>query len=60
MIRERRMEKHLSQGELAKLLNIKQTQLSRYERGISAPSLDILFNLEEILNCSLKDLYYLI
>lgn len=53
------MEKHLSQGELAKILNINQTQLSRYERGISAPSLDILYKIEDALNCRLKDLYFL-
>lgn len=56
-IRERRMEAHMTQGQFAKALNIKQTQLSRYERGAAYPSLEVLFKMEEALNCKLKDLY---
>jgi transcriptional regulator with XRE-family HTH domain len=57
MIRERRMEKHMTQTELANRLGIKQQQLSRYEKGVSKPSLEVLFSLENILECRLNDLY---
>jgi transcriptional regulator with XRE-family HTH domain len=51
------MEKHMNQSDLADKLQIKQQQLSRYEKGLSFPSLAILYELEEILDCTLKELY---
>jgi transcriptional regulator with XRE-family HTH domain len=57
MIRERRMEKHMTQTELANIVGIDQTQLSRYEKGKNYPGVEILLKLEEVLGCTLKDLY---
>jgi transcriptional regulator with XRE-family HTH domain len=57
MIRDRRMEEHMKQCEFADKLGISQTQLSRYERGAAYPSLEILYQMEQLLDCSLKDLY---
>lgn len=56
-IRERRMEKHLTQTELAEIVGIDQTQLSRYEKGKNFPGLEVLIKFEEVLECTLKDLY---
>jgi transcriptional regulator with XRE-family HTH domain len=36
----------LKQAELAKILGVTQTQLSKYERGKSVPSVDILLKLK--------------
>ncbi len=58
MIRERRMEKHMTQTELALKLGVDQTQLSRYETGKNYPGPEVLIKMEEILDCKLKDLYY--
>jgi transcriptional regulator with XRE-family HTH domain len=57
MIRERRMEKHMTQVELAHKLHIDQTQISRYEKGKNYPGLEILMKLELELDCRLSDLY---
>ncbi len=56
-IRERRMEAHMTQTELAEKAELDQTQLSRYENGKNLPGLEVLMKLEEVLNCTLKDLY---
>lgn len=61
-IRERRMERHLTQGQLAeRLVNNKgkplnQSDLSKYERGETPPPLDIILQIAEILNCKMEDL----
>lgn len=57
MIRERRMEKHLSQTELASLIGINRTQLSKYETGMHMPGVEILMALEKALDCRLENLY---
>ena len=56
-IKQRRMEKHLSQREFAELLNISHVQLCRYEKGHAYPSLPVLFDMENILQCTLNDLF---
>jgi transcriptional regulator with XRE-family HTH domain len=56
-IRERRMEKHLNQKQLAEKLKVSQNTLSKWETGKVYPSLKYLYRLEEILECTLRDLY---
>ena len=57
MIRERRMEKHLTQKEFAALLGTHQNIVSKWERGKSYPSLPFLLKIEQILDCTLQDLF---
>jgi transcriptional regulator with XRE-family HTH domain len=47
-----RMEKGLSQSDLANLINVHNTHISRYERGESKPASRILNALADILKVS--------
>lgn len=49
-IKERRRALGLTQGDLAKLVNLTQAQISRYERGDSDPPPDSLVALARALN----------
>ena len=53
------MEKHLNQKQLAEKLGVPQDTLSKWETGKIAPSLKHLYKLEEVLQCTLKDLFEL-
>ena len=44
-----RIEKDLSQGQLAELIKAKQKSISRYETGASIPSLEMLERLVKSL-----------
>lgn len=61
-IRERRMERHITQNELAaKLVNaagqkLTQSQISKYEKGKVAIPLGIILQIAEILKCKSEDL----
>ena len=56
-IKERRMEKHLNQKQFAKKLGVPQDTLSKWETGKITPSLKYLYRMEELLQCTLKDLF---
>lgn len=62
-IRERRMEKHLTQVQLAAKLRTKdgkplpQSYLSSLEKGKDMPSLELAFQLADVLKCKIEDLY---
>ena len=43
----------MTQGEFANQLGISQSQLSKYERGIAAPSADVLIRIKERLRVSI-------
>jgi transcriptional regulator with XRE-family HTH domain len=53
-----RTEKNLSQGDLASLLEVHPTQLSRYERNLSSPSLDLIVKLANALEVPTDRLIY--
>jgi len=57
LIRERRMEKHLTQKQFAELLGTRQGVVSRWENGHDYPSLPYLIKIEKILDCTLQDLF---
>ena len=42
----------MTQEEFANLLGISQSQLSKYERGVSAPAADVLIRIKERLRVS--------
>ena len=48
-IKEKRIEKGLSQVEVAKILNISQQAYSRYELGTREPGLQMILDLAKIL-----------
>ncbi|MBQ9734258.1 MAG: helix-turn-helix transcriptional regulator [Clostridia bacterium] len=51
-IREARKENNLNQSELAKLCNVKQSCVSKWERGETLPDLVMVIKLCEILRVS--------
>ena len=51
-----REKNNLSQEDLAKKLNISRQSISKWEQGISYPSILYLVPLTKILDCSLEDL----
>jgi transcriptional regulator with XRE-family HTH domain len=61
-IRERRMERHMTQKQLAEKLKnsagkpLSQSDLSRYEKGKPLPPLDILYQIAVVLKYKLDDL----
>ncbi len=55
-IKIKRLEKGLSQLELATELGITQTLMSIFESGRAIPPKDLLEKMAEILNCSPEDL----
>lgn len=55
-IRERRKEKGLTQTQLAELVNVDQTAISQWERGITQPRMKKCLKLAAVLGCTLNDL----
>ena len=53
-----RTEKNISQSELAEILGMHATHLSRYERNVSAPSIEILKKIADKLNVTTDMLIY--
>lgn len=50
--------KNISQGELAQKVNMHATHISRYERNITTPSIDVLKKLAEALEITIDELVY--
>lgn len=53
-----RTQKNISQGELAGLLDMHATHLSRYERNVTAPSIEVLKKLADVLGVTTDMLIY--
>lgn len=51
-----RLSKNISQEELAGKIGIHPVQFSRYERGQSAPSIDVVQKIAEALDVSIDEL----
>ena len=51
-----RLQKGLTQEQLANLLNGKKSLVSNYENGYSTPDIDTLIRLADIFNVSLDEL----
>lgn len=56
-IKERRLEKGMSQEEVAKKLNISQQAYSRYEHGDREPGLQTIYDLAAILDFAPGDFF---
>ncbi|MFN2627129.1 MAG: helix-turn-helix domain-containing protein [Gaiellaceae bacterium] len=52
-VAERRLEKGLSQRELAELVGTTQSAIARLERGGRPPRIDTLLSIAEALHCDL-------
>ena len=55
-IKTYRKAKKLTQDELAKLLHISVGYVSKVERGIEHPNLEMLSNISELLDCDIANL----
>jgi transcriptional regulator with XRE-family HTH domain len=53
-----RTEKLLSQGDLAELIGIHSTHISRYERDLTQPTLDVIKKISTALNVDTDTLIY--
>lgn len=53
-----RTEKNLSQGDLAEMLSMHATHLSRYERDVALPSIEVLVKIADKLNVTTDALIY--
>lgn len=56
-IRERRMEKHMTQQDLAIKINMSVSQLSKLENGYNYPSALTLFTIAKGIGCLVDELY---
>lgn len=56
-LRTIRLEKGFSGSQVAEMLNISQQQLSRYERGKSKITIDMLFKISVIYGITIEELY---
>jgi len=57
-IRQLRQERRWTQAELAEKLGVHQKQVSAYERGVHAPSTDVLIKLAEAFDVTLDYLAF--
>lgn len=55
-IRRQRVRSGLTQTELAKRIEVRQSVISEYESGSVTPSVENLIRLADVLNCSLDEL----
>jgi len=55
-IAKKRMEKGLTQGQLARMVGTKQQLISSYERGIVVPTVIRYHELAEVFGCDWKEL----
>lgn len=56
LIKQYRLEHNLSQQNLAKTLNVTISAISAWERGISKPGIDVLYQLAQSMQLSLDEL----
>ena len=53
-----RAEKNISQGELAELINMHPTHVSRYERNLTSPTVEVVKKIADALKVSADELIY--
>jgi len=56
-IREKRMEQHLTQKQLAEKTGLDTTQLSRFENGHNKPNAETLWLIARGIGCLVDELY---
>ncbi|WP_298547110.1 RstR family transcriptional repressor [uncultured Aquimarina sp.] len=53
-----RAEKDISQGDLAKMIDVHATHISRYERNLTSPTIDVAKKIADALEVSTDTLIY--
>lgn len=53
-----RSAKNVSQGQLAQMINMHSTHISRYERNLTSPTIDVVKKIAEKLDVSADALVY--
>jgi hypothetical protein len=56
-IKKYRLQKKLTQEELAEICDLHRTYISSIERGVKSPSLNILFRISNELEINIKNLF---
>ncbi|TCI33826.1 transcriptional regulator [Exiguobacterium sp. SH4S7] len=56
-LRNFRESNNLSQGDLAKRLNVSRQTIISIEKGRYNPSLDLAFSIAAIFNCRIEDIF---
>jgi transcriptional regulator with XRE-family HTH domain len=57
LLRHHRLQRHLTQTELARQIGIQQSDLSRMEKGEYRVSLDVLFRILQVFELSLGEFF---
>ncbi|WP_430909770.1 helix-turn-helix domain-containing protein, partial [Maribacter sp. 2-571] len=53
-----RADRDISQGDLAKLIDVHATHISRYERNLTSPNIDVAKKIADALEVSTDSLIY--
>ena len=53
-----RADKNISQGDLAKMIDVHATHISRYERNLTSPTIDVAKKIADALEVSTDSLIY--
>lgn len=57
-LKQIRSDKNLSQGQLAEIIGMHSTHISRYERNLASPTIEVVKKIAEALNVSADNLIY--
>lgn len=57
-LKDIRVEKNVSQEDLAKKISVHANHISRYERDLSSPSIEVVQRIAEALEISIDELVY--
>ena len=57
-IRELRMERHMEQSELARLVDVRRETIGRLERGQYNPSLKLAMDIAKVFHTTVEDIFF--
>ncbi|MEM9648653.1 MAG: helix-turn-helix transcriptional regulator [Bacteroidota bacterium] len=57
-LKKTRADKDISQGELAKMIDVHATHISRYERNLTSPTIEVAKKIADALEVSTDSLIY--
>ena len=57
-LKDMRVEKNVSQDDLAKKIGVHANHISRYERDLSSPSIEVVQKIADALEISIDELVY--
>ena len=56
-IRELRMERHMEQSEMARLVDVRRETIGRLERGQYNPSLKLAMDIAKVFHTTVEDIF---